>query len=198
MQSNLSGESVLGMWRRVLFGLTCFTLCCFVVHRESRTEEAPVVAKSKANHEAMFAAEVRPLLTKYCLGCHSQKEQEGELDLERFTSLNVVRKDVKPWQAMIRQLETREMPPKDKPQPSAEQRKMLIDWTRIGTESGSYWNHRFYLWPLETVRACHHTTPDNGVAARRGHCRRSLEGCRLCDGLRREMASWIGSTVPAE
>ena len=78
----------------------------------------------------MFAAEVQPLLAKYCLGCHSQKEQKGELDLERFTSVSNVRKDVKPWQAMILQLETREMPPKGEHQPTDGQRKLLIDWTR--------------------------------------------------------------------
>ncbi|MFT5091419.1 MAG: hypothetical protein ACI93T_000232, partial [Porticoccaceae bacterium] len=74
--------------------------------------------------------DLRPVLQKYCLGCHSTVDKEGELDLERFTSLASVRKDVKPWQAMILQLETGEMPPKDKPQPTVTQRKQLIDWTR--------------------------------------------------------------------
>jgi len=74
--------------------------------------------------------EVGPVLKEYCLRCHSTAEKEGELDLQRFTSLASVRKDVKPWQAMILQLETGEMPPKDKPQPTVAQRKQLIDWTR--------------------------------------------------------------------
>jgi len=74
--------------------------------------------------------EVSPVLKEYCLGCHSTAEKEGELDLQRFTSLASVRKDVKPWQAMILQLETGEMPPKGEPQPTPAQRKQLIGWTR--------------------------------------------------------------------
>jgi hypothetical protein len=110
--------------------LTCIALCCFVVQRESRADDASIAMKSKAEHEALFAAEVRPLLDRYCLVCHSEKEKKGELDLARFTSVTVVRRDVKPWQAMILQLETREMPPKDKPQPTEQQRKLLVEWSK--------------------------------------------------------------------
>ncbi len=116
--------------RRVAFGLMCIVLLCLAAHREPLADEPPVVVQTKADHAAMFTAKVRPLFAKFCLECHSEKEQEGELDLERFTSLKEIRKDLKPWQAMIQQLETREMPPKDNPQPTAAQRKMLIDWTR--------------------------------------------------------------------
>jgi hypothetical protein len=74
--------------------------------------------------------DLRPVFQMYCLDCHSTQEKAGELDLERFTSLASVRKDVKPWQAMILQLETGEMPPKGEPQPTVAQREQLIDWTR--------------------------------------------------------------------
>jgi len=80
--------------------------------------------------EASFAADIRPLVARYCLDCHSEKEQKGELDLERFASVDHVRKDLKPWALLIEQLEAGEMPPKDQPQPSEEERRRLIDWTR--------------------------------------------------------------------
>ncbi|HEV7223181.1 MAG TPA: DUF1587 domain-containing protein, partial [Pirellulales bacterium] len=83
-----------------------------------------------AQSEASFAAEIRPLVARYCLDCHSEKEQKGELDLERFASVDRVRKDLKPWALLIEQLEAGEMPPKDKPQPTREERRRLIDWTR--------------------------------------------------------------------
>src|SRR5258708_7221430 len=70
-----------------------------------------------------FATVVQPLIAKYCLNCHSSKAKKGSLDLERFTSLAQVRKDLKPWQQLIEQLEAGEMPPKEKPQPTAEERK---------------------------------------------------------------------------
>ncbi len=77
-----------------------------------------------------YTAIIQPLVKKYCLDCHSTKLKKGSLDLERFASLEQVRKDVKPWQTLIEMLEAREMPPKSKPQPTAEERKKLIAWTR--------------------------------------------------------------------
>ncbi len=77
-----------------------------------------------------FATAVRPLLKQYCFACHSEKVKKGDLDLERFASLDQLRKDVKPWQAMIEMLESNEMPPKSKPQPSADERKRLLGWVR--------------------------------------------------------------------
>jgi hypothetical protein len=73
---------------------------------------------------------VRPLVQKYCLGCHSTKAKKGDLDLERFATVDDVRKDVKPWQAVVEMLEAGEMPPKGKSQPSVEERKRIVAWTR--------------------------------------------------------------------
>ena len=78
----------------------------------------------------LFAKRVRPLLAEYCLGCHSTKEKKGELDLERFVSIDVARNDLKPWQSLIEMLDAGEMPPKGKRQPTADERKWLIEWTR--------------------------------------------------------------------
>src|SRR5207248_6469270 len=49
---------------------------------------------------------------------------------ERFASIELVRKDLKPWQQMIEMLEAGEMPPKEKPQPTAGERAQLIGWVR--------------------------------------------------------------------
>ena len=73
-----------------------------------------------------FPKQVRPLLQKYCLGCHSTKTHKGDLDLERFTSLESARKDLHPWQQVADQVEIGEMPPKGKPRPSGEERKTLL------------------------------------------------------------------------
>ncbi len=86
--------------------------------------------KPAADARAEFATAVQPLLKKYCLDCHSTKLKKGSLDLERFTSLDQVRKDLKPWQQLIEQLEAGEMPPKKKPQPTTAEREQLLGWTR--------------------------------------------------------------------
>ena len=86
------------------------------------------IAEPPADAGKEYAAEVRPLLQKYCLGCHSTKSKKGSLDLERFASIDDVRKHVKPWQQAIEMLEAGEMPPKDKPQPTAAEHTQIIAW----------------------------------------------------------------------
>ena len=75
-------------------------------------------------------ANLKPTLQKFCITCHSTDQQEGELDLERFSTLDNVRANLKLWPRMIQQLKTREMPPKDQLQPTDAQREQLIDWVR--------------------------------------------------------------------
>ncbi len=79
--------------------------------------------------------ELQPVLREFCWECHSAEASEGDLDLQRFTSVEQVRKDVQSWRAMIVQLETGEMPPRDQPQPSETQRNKLIQWTRAFLDS---------------------------------------------------------------
>ncbi|HVE41352.1 MAG TPA: DUF1592 domain-containing protein [Planctomycetota bacterium] len=77
-----------------------------------------------------YAEKVRPVLAKYCLDCHSTQKKKGDLDLERFSSLDAIRKDLKPWPLVIENLENGEMPPKKSAQPGAEDRKTITAWTR--------------------------------------------------------------------
>lgn len=75
-----------------------------------------------------YAAQVRPLLQRTCLSCHSTEKQEGELDLERFADLDTVRAGTKAWLKVAEMLDNGEMPPKDSPQPSVAERKQLRGW----------------------------------------------------------------------
>ena len=68
------------------------------------------------------------MLKKFCLDCHSTEEQEGELDLERFASLEAVRKAPKVWVKVVEMMEDGEMPPKKKAQLSALERKRFLGW----------------------------------------------------------------------
>jgi len=79
---------------------------------------------------ADFQKDIRPLLTEFCLKCHSTKDHKGDLDLERFKSLDTVKRDSKVWQLVDEQLELGEMPPKDKPQLSTAQKAKLVAWVR--------------------------------------------------------------------
>jgi hypothetical protein len=77
-----------------------------------------------------YSRTIQPLVKQYCLDCHSTKLKKGSLDLERFASVDHVRKEIKPWLQLIEMLEAGEMPPKNKPQPTAEERQRLIAWVR--------------------------------------------------------------------
>jgi hypothetical protein len=107
-------------------GLGLFLLCFSFLGVKSADKRA----SSPGDPQNDYAATVRPLLQQYCLSCHSTKVKKGSLDLERFASLDQVRKDLKPWQGMIEMLEAGEMPPKNKAQPTAEERRQLIGWIR--------------------------------------------------------------------
>ncbi|MBL8891341.1 MAG: DUF1592 domain-containing protein [Planctomycetaceae bacterium] len=75
-----------------------------------------------------FANEIQPLLSNYCLTCHSTEKQEGELDLERFSTISLVTEDAGVWEHVLEQLSLGTMPPADAPQLSALQKQTLIDW----------------------------------------------------------------------
>ncbi|HZU38754.1 MAG TPA: DUF1587 domain-containing protein, partial [Gemmataceae bacterium] len=75
-----------------------------------------------------YAAQVRPLMARYCLKCHSTRKHKGDLDLERFTSFAMIGKDMRPWQEALERLESGEMPPKKSAQPTAQERKHLLAW----------------------------------------------------------------------
>src|SRR5207253_10638762 len=52
------------------------------------------------------------------------------LDLERFASLNEVKRHPKIWQRVVEQLADNEMSPKDKPQPTPAEKKRLAQWAQ--------------------------------------------------------------------
>ncbi len=87
------------------------------------------MATAADQHEA-FSKDIRPLVQQYCMGCHSTEKHKGSLDLERFTTLAHIRRDMKPWVQMIEMVESEEMPPEGKKQPTAEERKKMVGWVR--------------------------------------------------------------------
>jgi hypothetical protein len=74
----------------------------------------------------VFDQSIRPMVKEFCLGCHSTAKHKGDLDLERFSSLSEIKKHPKVWQQVVEQLSLGEMPPKEKPQPTAAQRAQLL------------------------------------------------------------------------
>lgn len=73
---------------------------------------------------------IKPILDEFCLTCHSTAKHKGDFDLEQHTSAAGIQRHPNVWQHVLEQIGDREMPPKDKPQPSAEQKAQLVAWIR--------------------------------------------------------------------
>lgn len=63
-----------------------------------------------------------PLLKKYCADCHSADSAEAGLDLAALSTKLDDRAAFAKWERIYDRIETREMPPPDSPQPTAEER----------------------------------------------------------------------------
>ncbi len=91
-----------------------------------------------------YERDVAPILQKYCAGCHNPDDHEGKLSVESFDDLQkggehgtVVLAGDPGTSRMIRYVTGAaepKMPPKDKPQPSAEQIAVLKAWVEAGAQ----------------------------------------------------------------
>lgn len=109
-------------------GLTGYLLLAVLSIQAGQPKPAPKIQKSRSTDG--YAGTVRPLLRRYCLGCHSAQVKKGGLDLERFATPDDIRRDVKPWLGVLEQVQAGQMPPTGMPQPTSAERKRLLDWVR--------------------------------------------------------------------
>ncbi len=77
-----------------------------------------------------YRKDVHPLLVRLCVDCHSSEDRQGELDLEQFQSLSLVRRDPGAWLLVPEMLQSGEMPPEGEPQPTAAERDVLSNWAK--------------------------------------------------------------------
>ena len=82
-----------------------------------------------------YEAEIRPLLKRYCLKCHSTVEQEGDLDLERFLKFDDVKRDSKVWLKVVEMLDNGEMPPKKSRAILKTERDAIRNWARSALDA---------------------------------------------------------------
>jgi len=83
---------------------------------------------SDAELERKFTQSVRPVLTRYCLGCHSGNSPAAQFDLRPYTTLQSVLADHSRWHLAAEKMAAKEMPPKQVPQPPDASRQLIIDW----------------------------------------------------------------------
>ena len=106
--------------------LLCLALLGFPINRVSARAEPSRKTRPSAG-DAAFQAQVKPLLSKYCFGCHGEKKK-GDLDLRVYTDATTVLRDRNTFAKVMKNLQAHEMPPEKKPQPTPEEREIITAW----------------------------------------------------------------------
>lgn len=78
--------------------------------------------------DAAFTGTVQPFLKKYCQQCHGAELSEGELRLDTLRADFVKRPAADHWGEVLDRINLGEMPPKDEPQPKADELSAVTDW----------------------------------------------------------------------
>src|SRR4029077_5187050 len=78
--------------------------------------------------EAGFTKAVQPFFAKNCYTCHNPRLNTGGLNLEAYTSANLLSQDRDESEKILKKLQAGEMPPKGLPRPSAEELKVVTAW----------------------------------------------------------------------
>ncbi len=76
-----------------------------------------------------FQTEVQPVLAEFCFRCHGPEKQQSDVRLDSLNPdfLNDSR-SAETWHDVLGAIQRGEMPPKDEPRPSDEQRRGVVDW----------------------------------------------------------------------
>jgi hypothetical protein len=73
---------------------------------------------ARSSRADAFGDDIKPLMTRYCYGCHGGDRPKGGLNLARYADDLGVVKDRKFWGRLVEYVEAGEMPPEGKPQPT--------------------------------------------------------------------------------
>ncbi len=73
-----------------------------------------------------FAEAGVPFLEKHCVSCHGKDKQKGDFALHEFRDDLSVLRARKRWRDVVEMVRSGEMPPDDKPQPSAEEKRRFL------------------------------------------------------------------------
>lgn len=94
------------------------------------TERAVAQTELTRPDLATFKSSVSGLIKKYCVECHGNDEQKGDVRLDTIDADIVNGKSVSLWKDVLHRIETGEMPPEGEPQPTDDERDSLATWIR--------------------------------------------------------------------
>lgn len=79
-----------------------------------------------AAQDDSFKNLVAPFLKEHCFACHGPKKQESRLRLDEVTGVQAGNRNL--WTLVHERIAAGEMPPADRPQPSAADKQKLLTW----------------------------------------------------------------------
>src|SRR5947207_10024776 len=104
-----------------------FLILGFTTQPTARADASRKTKSRQLTGDAAFQTRIKPVLGKYCFGCHGEKKK-GDLDLRVYTDESSVLRDRKTFAKVMKNLEAHEMPPEKKPQPTPEEREIITAW----------------------------------------------------------------------
>jgi len=102
-------------------GLPVFGLALLLV--------APAAPRADTE-QPTFVKDIQPLLAAHCIRCHGPEKPKASVNLAAFTDERAVQRQPKLWRRVLKQLETRAMPPEEEKQPSDAERQRLAGWVK--------------------------------------------------------------------
>ncbi len=106
------------------FSLSCLFLLVIAV------SAMPLRAATPQPDLDGFQHRVAPLLTAYCVKCHGESKPKANLTLHDIDADLIAGRHVETWRIIQEQVLLGDMPPEEQKQPTAAQRKALLDWIR--------------------------------------------------------------------
>lgn len=83
---------------------------------------------SQAAAPISYDRQVKPILVEFCWDCHGDGAKKGGLALDTHADMQAMLADRQMWKHVMDNLQQRVMPPDRKPQPTQEQRDLIIHW----------------------------------------------------------------------
>ena len=97
-------------------------------HVEAASLKLSRGSKSSAHGEVSYEKQIVPLLDKYCYSCHGNGKKKGDFVLDVYKEHADAVNDPKAWEKVLQNLQSRAMPPENKPQPSVNESEFIARW----------------------------------------------------------------------
>ncbi len=85
-------------------------------------------ASAQEQRDRVLRSSIQPLLKKYCLDCHNPDDAEADLNLAEFRTSQAILEGRTRWLKVLRNLQTKKMPPPEMDQPSDAERQRIVSW----------------------------------------------------------------------